>query len=81
MEVSADQRIAWAENTKNDEFNLWLTPQIRNSDGTLDLKKMYEIAESFGVTQRYDHLNPGQQRMNIGNRLRKIVGPPNFKSS
>lgn len=36
------------------------------------------VAHKLGVTQvslhdKYDHLNPGQQRMNLGNRLRKAL--------
>ena len=73
MVVDAEARRRWAEGTKHDAFNRWLNRQVRDSAGDLDLGRLYEIALSFGVDERYDHLNPGQQRMNVGNRLRRVV--------
>lgn len=73
MKVTREQREAWVKNTKNSPFNLWLDRQIKNADGILDLEKLYEVARRHGIEKRYDTLNPGQQRMNIGVQLRKIV--------
>jgi len=73
MLITPEQRLAWQEKTARSPFNEWLDPQIRRPDGTLDLQRLYEIAESYGITERYDHLNPGQQRMNIGVKLRGCV--------
>jgi hypothetical protein len=70
VKISAEQRQFWEENTKNDEFNTWFNPQIQDASGKLDLEKMYEVARRFGILKRYDHLNPGQQRMIIGSQLR-----------
>ncbi len=70
---SADQRAAWLATTRQSGFNRWLDAQVKNSDGSLNLSKLYQVAEEHGVKERYDHLNPGQQRMNIGNRLRRCV--------
>jgi len=72
MRITKEQREAWLKNTAQSPFNKWLDDQVR-TDGKLDLKKLYEVAEQHGVTKRYDHLNPGQQRMNIGVLLRKKV--------
>lgn len=76
---SADQRAAWLATTRQSDFNLWLDAQVKDGDGTLNLAKLYRVAEEHGVKERYDHLNPGQQRMNIGNRLRKRVDPKLYK--
>jgi hypothetical protein len=73
MKITAEQRNAWAENTANDQFNSWFNPQVRNRDGTLNLDSLYFVAARYGVHADYHHLNPGQQRMNIGNRLRARV--------
>jgi hypothetical protein len=72
MRVTPEQRAAWLANTAKGPFNQWLDGQVKG-DGSLDLKRLYEVAEKWGVTKRYDHLNPGQQRMNIGVALRKVV--------
>lgn len=35
---------------------------------------LVEFAKTMGIdTSKYDHLNPGQKRMNIGNKLRTLV--------
>lgn len=72
MRITKEQREAWLKNTAQSPFNKWLDEQVR-TDGKLDLKKLYEVAEKHGVTKRFEHLNPGQQRMNIGVLLRKKV--------
>ena len=73
MKITAKQRKAWAKNTSNSHFNRWLDSRVKRKDGTLDLEELYKVAKEHGISQRYDDLNPGQQRMNIGNRLRKKV--------
>src|SRR3954451_10655298 len=73
MMITREQRLAWQENTARSPFNEWLDPQVKRPDGTLDLDKLYEIAKSYGITERYEHLNPGQRRMNIGIKLRTRV--------
>jgi hypothetical protein len=61
------------EKTANSPFNRWLDPQVKNANGTLDLDKLYAVARRWGITERYDHLNPGHARMNIGVKLRTAV--------
>jgi hypothetical protein len=39
----------------------------------VDLAKTYALAEANGCTKRWEHLNPGQQRMNAGNAIRRQV--------
>ncbi|MDH2092431.1 hypothetical protein N5K21_27310 [Rhizobium pusense] len=80
MRVSKEQREAWLARTANDDFNVWLNGQVK-VDGKLDLDRLYAVAQSYGVTKRYDHLNPGQQRMNIGVVLRRIVPAGTYKQA
>src|ERR1035437_9020868 len=44
----------------------WLNRQVKNADGTLNLDKLYEVARRWHIEERYEHLNAGQIRMNIG---------------
>lgn len=78
MRVTKEQREAWLARTANDDFNVWLNAQVR-VDGKLDLDRLYAVAEKYGIAKRYDHLNPGQQRMNIGVILRRIVPADTYK--
>lgn len=78
MKITPKQRAEWEERTRDDAFNRWFNPQVRNADGTLNLDKLYAIAERFGILTRYDDLNPGQQRMNIGNLLRRQLDPGQY---
>jgi len=73
MKITREQRDAWVKNTKSSPFNVWLDAQVKKPDGTLDLEKLYAVSLQYGVTNRYDGLNPGQQRMNMGIQLRKKV--------
>jgi hypothetical protein len=73
MKISRGQREAWIKNTANSPFNMWLDGQVKQSDGTLDLEKLYKVAQRYGIEKRYDRLNPGQQRMNIGVMLRTRI--------
>lgn len=73
MKISREQREAWLRNTAKSSFNVWLDQQVKRPNGTLDLDKLYEVAQRYNITKRYDHLNPGQQRMNIGVMLRSKV--------
>src|SRR5665213_3002698 len=75
MHFTPDQRQAWLETTAGSPLNRWLDSQVRGPDGGLDLECLHEVAMRFGIDRRaqYAHLNPGQQRMNIGNLLRRAV--------
>ena len=75
MKITAEQRASWAERTAQSPFNLWLADKTRGSDGRLDLEKLHALAEEYEIGKRveYEALNPGQQRMNIGNALRARV--------
>lgn len=73
MKISREQREAWVKNTANSPFNIWLDGQVKRPDGTLDLDRLYAVAERYGIEKRYDRLNPGQQRMNVGVMLRARV--------
>lgn len=78
MRITEAQRKAWEDRTKDGAFNKWLNPQVRNDDGSLNLVKLYEVAKRYGITKNYLHLNPGQQRMAIGNALRARVDPSEY---
>lgn len=73
MKITPEQRQAWLERTSKSPFNIWLDKQIKGTDGKLDLDRLYEVARRYGIEKRYDHLNAGQQRMNIGAMLRSRV--------
>lgn len=75
MRITAEQRLAWLKKTADTPFNRWLKALTQGSDGKLDLERLHRIAEKHGIddVERYAALNPGQQRMSIGNRLRKLV--------
>ncbi|OYU75146.1 MAG: hypothetical protein CFE32_15370 [Alphaproteobacteria bacterium PA3] len=73
MKITPEQRQAWLEKTAKSGFNVWLDQQVKGPEGKLDLERLYEVARRYGIDKRYDHLNPGQQRMNIGVMLRTRV--------
>lgn len=73
MKITPEQRQAWIERTAKSPFNIWLDQQVRTPDGKLNLERLYEVARQHGIEKRYDHLNPGQQRMNIGVMLRSRI--------
>ena len=73
MKITPEQRQAWLEKTAKSSFNIWLDQQVKGPEGKLDLDRLYEVARRYGIDKRYDHLNPGQQRMNIGVMLRTRV--------
>jgi hypothetical protein len=75
MKITREQREAWVKNTKNSPFNVWLDRQVKDENGVLEIERLYEVARNYGLDKRYDNLNPGQQRMNIGVQLRKLVDP------
>jgi hypothetical protein len=80
MKISKERRERWERLTRDDAFNLWLRPQVGGPDGTLDLERLHAVALRYGIDRReqYAHLNPGQQRMNLGNMLRKAVPPEEY---
>lgn len=75
MRITREQRQAWLERTAKSPFNVWLDEQVRDSSGKLDKEKLYAVAQHYGITdcEAYKHLNPGQQRMTIGIKLRGKV--------
>lgn len=73
MTITREQRQAWLEKTADSPFNRWLDAQVNDESGSLNLGKLYALAKHYGIDKTYPHLNPGQQRMNIGNLLRKQV--------
>lgn len=74
MHVSREQREVWAAETRDSPFNLWLRRRTTCPDGSLDLNLLRQVAQGYDIdADMYAHLNPGQQRMNVGNRLRRAV--------
>jgi hypothetical protein len=80
MTITREQRQAWLEKTADSPFNRWLDRQVKTPEGGFDLAKLYQVAEKFGIDKRYEHLNPGQQRMTIGGMLRKRVPTTEYAS-
>jgi hypothetical protein len=81
MKITQEQRRAWMEKTAASPFNLWLDARVKNSDGSLDLARLYEVASTYGIKNDYRHLNPGQQRMTIGIKLRTKVPPAEYSTT
>ena len=73
MKVTREQRDAWKRKTAGSPFNRWLDGKVKRPDGSLDLDRLYTVARAYGIEKRYDHLNPGQQRMTVGIMLRRTV--------
>jgi hypothetical protein len=81
MKITQEQRRAWMEKTAASPFNLWLDAQVKNVDGSLDLDRLYKVASNYGIKNDYQHLDPGQQRMTIGIKLRKQVPPAEYSTT
>jgi hypothetical protein len=79
MKITPEQRTSWVQRTAESPFNKWLSDKTRGADGRFDLEKLHVLAGDYGIDKRseYEGLNPGQQRMNIGNALRSRV-PADF---
>lgn len=74
MHFTSEQREAWSAETRDSPFNRWLRARTTGRDGLLDLGLLAAVSAEFGVdAAKYAHLNAGQQRMNVGNRLRRLV--------
>jgi hypothetical protein len=75
MQITREQRERWAATTAGEPFNQWLDGQVKDESGRMNLARLHEVAKGYGIdrTNEYRHLNPGQQRMNLGNILRRIV--------
>lgn len=80
MKITREQREAWAAKTAGSDFNIWLNKQVRANGTSLDLDALYAVAKKYNVEQEYRHLNPGQQRMIIGSKLRAVVPPEIYKA-
>lgn len=72
MNVTPEQYAAYRAKPENMAWKRWMDQRICVG-GQMDLERLYVLAREYGVTKRYDGLNAGQQRMNIGNQLRKRV--------
>lgn len=77
MQITAEQRDHWRQRTAESPFNTWLDAQVRTPEGNLSLELLYAVGRAYGIDKQgqYDHLNPGQQRMTMGNLLRRRVPP------
>jgi len=82
MKITREQRQAWLERTAASPFNVWLNGQVRDTDGKLNLDRLYSVAAQYGISGRegYAHLNPGQQRMTVGIKLRTKVPSSVFEA-
>lgn len=80
MKITREQRDAWAAKTAGSDFNRWLDGLVK-ANGRLDLEGMYGVARQYGISHEYRHLNPGQQRMIIGSKLRAVVPAEDYTSA
>ena len=75
MEITSDQRDAWAKRAENHEWEALIGPLYKRQGGTADIEALHEIATLNGMLDtraRYRGLNAGQVAMNIRNRLRAL---------
>lgn len=54
-----------------DDLSAKMESWVQDQDGNLLLDRLYAIGRANGVTKEWRHLNNGQQRMNLGNMLRR----------
>lgn len=58
-----------------DELSREISEYVRGLDGQIDLAKLRRFAEANDCWRaEYEQLNPGMQRMSVGNRLRAKYG-------
>lgn len=82
VRITPEQRASWAERTAQSPFNRWFADKTRGPDGRFDVEKLHELAAEYDIDKRadYEGLNPGQQRMNLGNMLRSRVPAERYSS-
>jgi hypothetical protein len=74
LQITREQRDAWADNPETGEWEAVIGPVCKTADG-VDIEALFQVAELNGlhdVRDRYGHLNNGQIAMNIRNKLRPI---------
>ncbi|MBA1141843.1 hypothetical protein [Mesorhizobium neociceri] len=75
MDITVDQREAWAKRPENREWENVIAPHYKRPVGGLDIEALHEIARLNGLLDtrdKYGNLNVGQISMNIRNRLRVL---------
>jgi len=83
LKITAEQREEWKLNTADSPFNRWLNARVSIAGGGLDLERLYNLAKRYGIDKEtaFSHLNPGQQRMIVGNMLRRRVSQDDYLDS
>jgi hypothetical protein len=72
--VPAKYRQHYQDGSCGDRLAVRLRRHLETADGTIDLDKLRALAVANAVwTDRYASLNPGMQRLCIGNRLRALA--------
>jgi hypothetical protein len=72
--VRAEYRERYEDGSCGDDLAAKLRKHTLGADGKTDVAKLKALAEANNAWRsEYSSLNAGMQRMNIGNRLRKIV--------
>ncbi len=64
--ISADRKRAYGKDQSNGDL-------VATSLKGVPLTELRSVAEKAGIEWRWDHLNPGMQRMNVGNRIRAVL--------
>jgi hypothetical protein len=75
MQISLEQREAWASREENRKWEAVIGPHYKRADGSADIDALHELARLNGIDntrQKYADLNPGQVAMNVRNRLRPL---------
>jgi len=72
--AAAEYRARYADGSCGDDLAVRLKQRVAAADGSVDVAKLRQLAEANGVwVSSYADLNPGLQRMTIGNRLRPLA--------
>lgn len=73
----------YSGHTVNDKKKLDIGDSVAEFLRDFELDEIFDLAFDLNLgslKDRYSHLNPGMQRMNVGNRIRKVVADGNYET-
>jgi len=44
-EITSEERRAWLSDQQGDAFNRWLDAQVLKPDGTIDIDRLFDLAD------------------------------------
>ena len=81
MFITPEQRRAWMEKTAASPFNKWLDSTGEGPRRFVQSRTIVRGRWPLRGKGDYRHLNAGQQRMNIGIQLRKVVPKTEYEAA